>query len=278
MPFSFLSSAGGGTPRPPKPVLEVRALPERAHLRIEFPRLLGYRYEMPTERLTARFDEGSVMALSTDEVPTQTELDPIVGERTIHNLDDLRDERLQTVIYMVAKRTLDNHFRDTVDPDWAAASPGTAEPSAGERPWLFPQLVAITRRWLAECVQPHLKDHAFPQLLLLAEYSHAAAERIHRAIVIGTEGEKRLMPVLRPYEALGSTDGVWFETTKPCYDAAKSHLDRIVLDSGWEAKLGEVLDGMTEVVSYVKNQGLNGMWSSSSGPGSCARRWPRHEP
>ena len=30
---------------------------------------------------------------------------------------------------------------------------------------------------------PYLKDDAFPQMLLLAEYSHAAAERIHRAIV-----------------------------------------------------------------------------------------------
>jgi type III restriction enzyme len=29
------------------------------------------------------------------------------------------------------------------------------------------------------------------------------------------------------------------------------------MDSGWEAKLGQVLDGMEEVVAYVKNQGLN---------------------
>ena len=57
IPFSFLQT-GAGKPKPPKPVLVVRALPDRAHLRIEFPRLMGYRYEMPTDRLTADLRQG----------------------------------------------------------------------------------------------------------------------------------------------------------------------------------------------------------------------------
>ena len=106
-------------------------------------------------------------------------------------------------------------------------------------------------------MQPYLKDNAFVQMLLLTEYSHAAAERIYRSIVSGTVGVKRLVPILRPYEAIGSTDGISFETTKHCYDTTNSHINRVALDSGWEAKLAEVLDGMPEVVSFVKNQGLN---------------------
>ena len=104
---------------------------------------------------------------------------------------------------------------------------------------------------------PYLKDGAFPQMLLFVEYSHAAAERIHRAIVAGTRGEKRLIPNLRPYEPIGSTDDVWFETTKVCFETTKSHLNLVVQDSGWESKLAEVLESMPEVVSYAKNQGLN---------------------
>ena len=241
VPFSFLSTAVRGTPRPPKPVLVVQAMPDRANLRIEFPRVVGYRYEMPAEHLTATFDGSSILALSTQEVPTSTELDPIVGKVTTHDLK-LDDQRLQTVVYAIAKRTLDNHFRDE---------------SGAERPWLYPQLVAITRRWIDECVTPYLKDHAYPQMLLLAEYSHAAADRIYQAIVAGHRGEKRLLPVLRPYEAIGSTDDVWFETTKPCFDSVKSHLNRTVLDSGWEMKLASVLEEMPEVVCYAKNQHLN---------------------
>src|SRR5450759_1775406 len=100
----------------------------------------------------------------------------IVGGREDLNRQ-LDDQRLQTVVYAVAKRTLDNHFRDE---------------DGADRPWLYPQLVAITRRWIDECVAPYLKDHAYPQMLLLAEYSHAAADRSYQAIVAGHRGAKRL--------------------------------------------------------------------------------------
>jgi len=93
--------------------------------------------------------------------------------------------------------------------------------------------------------------------LLFSQYSHAAADRIQRAIYAGTRGEKRLLPSLRPYEPVGSTDDVWFETTKTCYETTKSHLNLVVQDSGWESKLAETLESMPEVISYVKNQGLN---------------------
>ena len=242
VPFSFLSVAGKGRVKAAKPVLTVRALPERATLRIEFPRVVGYRYEMPADRLDAKFDDSAILQLSTQDVALHTEVDPIVGEMEIHTLDGLRDLRMQTVEFTIAKRTLDNHFRDD---------------GGGERPWLFPQLVRITRDWIAQCVTPYLKDNAFPQMLVFTEYSHAAADRIRQAIVAGTTGEKRLLPSLRPYEPIGSTDYVYFETTKTCYDATKSHINRVVQDSGWESKLADVLESMPEVAAYAKNQGLN---------------------
>ncbi|MBA2373618.1 MAG: restriction endonuclease subunit R, partial [Chloroflexi bacterium] len=241
VPFSFLSVSGRGRVKVAKAVREVRALPERSALRIEFPRLVGYRYEMPTDHLEARFDASSILELSAQDIALRTDLDPIVGQSETHRVDP-GNERLATVAFTVAKRTLDNHFRDD---------------DGAERPWLFPQLVRIARRWIDESVIPYMKDGAFPQLLLFTEYSHAAAERIQRAIYAGTRGEKRLVPNLRPYEPIGSTDDVRCETTKTCYETTKSHLNLVVQDSGWESKLADVLEGMTEVVAYAKNQGLN---------------------
>ena len=241
VPFTFLTTTKPGTVRAPKPIQTVRALPERSSLRIEFPRVIGYRYEMPAERLTTTFDEKSILELSTREVPTQTELDPIVGEMNLLELP-LDKQRLNTVVFAVAKRTLDTYFRDL---------------EGGERPWLFPQLTAITRRWLDECVIPYVGDGAYAQLLLLAEWSHAAAEKVHRAIVIGTPGEKRMIPILRPYDAIGSTDDVYFETTKVCFDTGKSHINKVAQDSNWETELAQKLELMPEVVAYAKNQGLN---------------------
>ena len=241
VPFTFLSTAGKGAPRPVRPIQVVKALPERSHLRMEFPRITGYRYSMPTERLDATFDDKSILELSTRDVPTQTQLDPIVGEINLLELP-LDQQRINTVIFAIAKRTLDNYFKDDDD---------------NSRPWLFPQLTSISRRWLDQCVIPYLGDGAYPQLLLLAEWSHAAAEKIYRGIQLGTAGEKRLVPTLRAYDPIGSTDDVYFETTKTTYDTEKSHVNRVAQDSGWETELAAKLEGMPEVVSYVKNQGLN---------------------
>jgi type III restriction enzyme len=241
VPFSFLSVAGTGRVKQAKAVRTVQALPERADLRIEFPRLVGYRYELPIDRLHATFDASSILQLSTQDVATRTDLEPIVGELATHRID-VSTLRRQTVVFVVAKRTLDTHFRDE---------------EQATKPWLFPQLVAITDRWLSDCVEPYLKDGATIQLLAFTEWSHAAADKIHQSIVAGTHGEKRLLPILRPYEPIGSTDDVRFETTKTCFETTKSHLNLVVQDSGWESKLADVLEHMPEVVSYAKNQGLN---------------------
>ena len=240
VPFSFIPTTAAAGPPTHRAVRRVHALPERAALEITFPRVVGYRYDLPIERLEARFTPESGKVLATDAVATRTQLDPIVGASTVADLSDLAAYRLQRIAFVLARRTLQ---------DWLLDVDGNAQP------WLFPQVLAITRRWLAECVV--CKDGAFPGLLLLAEESHDAAARIYRSIVRGTQGEKRLRPILRPFEPAGSTREVDFDTTKAVYETAKSHLNFVVLDSGWEAKVADVLEGMPEVAAYVKNQGLN---------------------
>ncbi len=209
---------------------------------ITFPRLLGYRYDMPSDVLTWRFSEESKLALSTADLPTKTENAPIVGESSIHTLDDLKRRRPNEVAFRLAKLTLDKYFRDE---------------DGGERPWLFPQLLEIARRWLAECVT--FKDNTFPQLLLLIEYAHDAADRIYKAIVQGTDGERTLMPILRPYDTIGSTRYVDFDTTRAVYATKpeKCHISHVVADTDtWEQKIAEALEEMPEVVRYVKNHSL----------------------
>ena len=49
------------------------------------------------------------------------------------------------------------------------------------RPWYFPQVLRITKRWMAECVT--YRGGTFPGLLLLAENADEAARRIlHESI------------------------------------------------------------------------------------------------
>jgi type III restriction enzyme len=182
------------------------------------------------------------MALSSKEVPTKTVVDSIVGAHDEHGLESLKTRREQEVVFALAKLLLDRYFKDNED---------------NLKPWLFPQLVAICRRWLVECVTS--KDDAFPQMLLIEEYKHAAAEIIYQSIVTSTEGRKTLRPILRPYEWVGSTQYVGFDTTRNTYPtrADRSHINYVVCDTeSWEQKMAQALEEMKEVVSYAKNQNL----------------------
>ena len=220
----------------------VRALEERRACEITFPRIEGYRHELPAERLTANFTADSQLSLSTADVPTKVECDPIVGEKAIHTLDDLKRRREQEVVFVIARRVLEHYFRDDV------GSP---------KVWLFPDLVTITRRWMRKYLV--LKDNTFPQLLLLIEKSHQAADRIYQAIVAADDGQKRLLPIPKSYDTLGSTRYVDFDTTRPVYktDPAKCHVSHVVADTdSWEQKLAQALEQMPEVFAYVKNDHL----------------------
>jgi type III restriction enzyme len=245
VPFSFIPTAGTAGPISVSKSTRVRAIEERAALEITFPRLAGYRYDLGTERLRAEFGDESTLALSTADVPTWTEAAPIVGQSSVHTLDELRGRRASEVAFGLAKLTLEKYFR---------ADDGATDVKA----WLFPQLLDISKRWLAECLV--CKDDTFPQLLLLVELAHDAADRIYQSVVATTAGAARLVPILRPFDVVGSTRWVDFDTTKPVFetDPTKCHVSHVVADTGsWEQKLAQTLESMPEVEAYVKNQGLN---------------------
>jgi type III restriction enzyme len=242
VPFSFIPSAGSAVdPKPGPTPTRVRALEERIACEITFPRLMGYRYDLPGERLSATFDASAHMALSTADLPTKTEMASILGESELHVLYGLQNRREQEIDFSLARLLLEKYFRDD---------------DSNPKPWLFPQLLSIARRWRTECVT--CKDNGFSQMLLVTEFAHDAVDHIYRSIVASAGGDKALKPILRPYDTIGSTRYVDFDTTRDVYttDPGKCHISYVVLDSGWEAKMAQSLEEMDEVVFYVKNHNL----------------------
>jgi type III restriction enzyme len=241
VPFSFIPTSGGSTtPRPGPPHTRVRALEERAACEIAFPRLTGYRFDTPTDRLTATFTDDARLAISTADIPTRTEIAPIVGATAVHTLDDLRARRAAEVPFTLAKLVTEKYYQD--------------------QPFVFPQLLTIAKRWVVECLTLKNAPDTFPQLLLLSEFAHDAADRIYRAIVVAHDDTANLKPLLRPFDTVGSTRWVDFDTTKPVMATHpdKCHVSHVVADTGsWEQKTAQVLEELDEVVCYVKNQGLN---------------------
>lgn len=238
VPFSFIPSAGSEKdPKPGPTPTRVRALEDRIDCEITFPRIVGYRYQFEGEQIKVSFTQDAKMAISTQDVPVKTFMSSIIGEANQHDIYGLKDQRLNKVDFELAAKVLEKFKNQEGD----------------SRPWLFPQLLRIVRGWREKFLI--CKDETFPQMLLLTEYKQAAAEKIYQAIVSSTSEEKILLPSLRPYDTIGSTRYVDFDTARDVYrtSAAKCHVSHVVLDSGWEAKLAEVLEEMDEALHYVKN-------------------------
>jgi type III restriction enzyme len=254
VPFKFIPGSGGRDPPKPSPKTHVRALAERSSAEISFPRVMGYRYELPMDRLTAIFDTTHKQVLSAENVPLTVENAPIVGESVIHTLNDLRSRREQEVAFLLTRNVLQRYFHATD----GEARTGEGESARDCKVWLFPQVLGIVRHWLAECVV--CKDNAFRQLLLLSQIGNEATEKIYRAIVTGSEGERRLLPILRPYDTVGSTRSVDFMTSKVTFRTSSlSQVSHVPMDSGWEGDVAFALqntDALPEVLAYVKNQNL----------------------
>ena len=82
VPFDFTAKPVVAPPSVPRKTVHVKAMrPERDYLEIRFPRVSGYRVELPDEIVSAEFTSDSVMTLTTDLVgPTITRNQGIIGE------------------------------------------------------------------------------------------------------------------------------------------------------------------------------------------------------
>src|SRR4030088_2115933 len=95
IPFDFTAKPVIAPPQPPRETVQVKAIrPERDALEIRFPRVEGYRVELPEERLTADFNDDSILELSPDLVgATETQNSGIIGapvNLTLAHLGDMR--------------------------------------------------------------------------------------------------------------------------------------------------------------------------------------------
>ena len=82
IPFDFTAKPVVAPPQPPRETIQVKAVrPDRDALEIRFPRVEGYRVELPEERLAADFNDDSILELTPDLVgPSITKNSGIIGE------------------------------------------------------------------------------------------------------------------------------------------------------------------------------------------------------
>lgn len=244
IPFDFTAKPVVAPPQPPRETIHVQAVrPDRDALEICFPRVVGYRVELPEERLTAQFNADSVLELTSDLVgPSITRNAGIIGQEVDLSLEHLKDMRPSTLLFHVTKRLLYTKWRDP-----------------GEEPklHLFGQLKRITREWLDTCLV--CKGGTYPAQLMYQELADMACERITAAITRAFQGERPIKAVLDSYNPTGSTLHVNFNTSKMNRwqtDPRRCHVNWVILDSDWEAEFCRVAESHPRVRAYVKNHNL----------------------
>ena len=245
IPFAFTAKPVVAPAQTPRETVQVRAVrPERDALEIRFPRVHGYRVELPEDRLEATFTDDHILELTPDIVgPSKTENAGIIGQTANLDLEHSQDTRTSTVLMHLTKRLLFTKYRDE-----------------GEDPklHLFGQLKRICKEWLDTRLV--CRGGTYPAQLLIQQLQDRACERIHAAITFAEMEKKRpIVALLDPYNPVGTTAFVNFTTSKTerwQTRADRCHINWVILDSDWEAEFCRVAENHPQVLAYVKNHNL----------------------
>ncbi|HMU33868.1 MAG TPA: DEAD/DEAH box helicase family protein [Pyrinomonadaceae bacterium] len=246
IPFDFTAKPVVAPPQKPRETVQVKAVkPERDHLEIRFPRVQGFRVELPEERLTANFNAESGMEITPELVgAAETENAGIIGAPVNLNLAHTGDVRHSQVVYELTSHLLLNKWRDE-----------DGEPQMH----LFGQLKRIASDWLNNYLV--CKGGTYPAQLKYKTLADMASEKITHAITRAHIGTNPVKAVLDPYNPTGSTMHVNFTTSKLTrWDTIgpppKCHLNWVIFDSDWEAEFCRVAEQHPKVIAYVKNRNL----------------------
>lgn len=244
IPFDFASKPVVAPPQPPRETIQVKAVrPDRDALEIRFPRVLGYRAELPEERLTAEFGEDSYMELTPELVgATITNNAGIIGAGVNLTLKHTEDVRPSQVVYELTSHLVNTKWRD-----------GNGDPQLH----LFGQLKRIARQWIDTYLV--CKGGTYPAQLVYKTLADMACEKITAGITRSLVGSNPIKAVLDPYNPTGSTAHVNFNTSKTERwetDGQRCHVNWVILDSDWESEFCRVAESHPRVLAYVKNHNL----------------------
>jgi type III restriction enzyme len=249
----FKANPQGATPERVKRH-HVHALPERAALKITFPRVEGYTQAI---RNRIAFDWENVPPLKIDplHIPTEIEMRGLSmtdrgrltmsgpGRASQADLEEFRKRhRTQQLVFECAQRLTREY----------CAQPGaTIAPHT-----LFPQLVPVVERYLRERVEVfhggNLKD-AF-----LSPYFGWLIEVLREHLRPDqAQGEAFEIPRYEENRMEGSTADVDTWTSKDVREVVRSHVNFVIADTQqWEQAAAFILDMHPRVEMFVKNAGL----------------------
>ena len=232
----------------------VHAVPEKEQYEIRFPRVEGYTQAI-RNRVSVDWPNVPRLKLLPDWIPPEVEMKGLSvnnkgrqslsgpGRISLADLEAFRSKRrLQELVFEFA-RALSREY---------VAQPRCGAPAHV----LFPQVVRIVQRYLADKVQVHppanIKD------LFLAPYYGWLVEILVEHIHPDTsQGETPEVPRYEASRGPGSTAEVDYWTSREPREVVHCHVNYLVPDTQrWEQSAGYFIDTHRAVDAFVKNAGL----------------------
>lgn len=242
VPFKLFK--GGKTIAPPTPVdyTHITAIPERQkELEIDFPNVVGYRIENYEEAIKYDFSNIENYEIRGDLMPIRTKLATAFSNEEIDiEIQSVLQKRDTEIIWWLTKELIRLHFSD----------------DDGNRHFQhFNKLKQVVEEWYNKKVLLlNIDDDRYKRLLYFDD-SKKIVDHIVRGINIDKNTVEFVRPVFNYYNKFNSTKYVNGNTVKEVYPTEKSHVNYVVMDSGWEGIAAKTLEEL-EVESYVKNQFL----------------------
>jgi type III restriction enzyme len=222
---------------------------EKREFEIAWPNVVRVEHTW-TPRLALDWASLPVLRLEASDTVTLAQLAPVVaGKPDVSrvseiDLDELaRRFRMQTIVFQAARDEFDR-----MAPTWT-----------GSREVLLGQLVALVERFLASdrvAITPELfNQDARRRRILLTLNMNRIVRHLWEAI--RHENTQALTPVFdseRPIRATG--DMLPWHTGRAWEATVRSHINRCVFDSTWEASEAFALEHHPDVAAWAKNDHL----------------------
>ena len=253
VPFDILEDDGRGHESPPAPVEKTRIEvdPAKAEYEMTWPRVSRVSMSL-SPRLRLNWDDIDPMILRGAETELEVEMQKVVdgktlGEGDLERIDLLKLDpfRTQRLAFQAADETL--KYRPKNWPE--------------DRAFLVAQLILLAEEFFRRKVEmrppprPGREGEIYRRLMLGLRFSDVLKhffERVH------LDNAERLVPLINEHSSMGGTGEMnpW-ETARPFAAGRKSHINYCVVDKDWERRVANLLDKMSEVAAWVKNDHLD---------------------
>ncbi len=243
IPFKMFKGGQTETPPPPEDKTHITAIEDRkATMEITFPNVTGYRLENIDDKITYDFTNLEDYEIDGTKFPTETIMaSPIAATEEKLIVTAVLEKREQEIIFLITKELIKYHFSDDESNPYFSK---------------FNNLKNIVQDWYnTKIVLLNISDQRFKKLLYF-DNPKKIVDHIVRGINTQNNTTQHIRPVFNHYNKFSSTQYVNGNTIKEVYTTKKSHINYVVMDSGWEGICAKTLEEIDSVVAYVKNQFL----------------------